>query len=254
MSPTTFDLVLVNERRYAQFAGLRLPGLVHAFSTRPMTVAPRNGDDAEARAANRTRFVSDWGLEPQRLCWCQQVHEPRLALVTKPGCTGSLQGCDGAVTNLPSVPLMAFSADCPLLLLFDCVRRVVAVVHASWRCTVAQLGRRMIELMACEFGSSPADLHAGIGPGAGPCCYEVQADVYDAAAELSGRDALFPRRDGRMYFDLWAANRVQLAAAGVQEGNIEIAGVCTLCRNDLFYSWRREGAGCGHFGLLAALT
>jgi hypothetical protein len=47
---------------------------------------------------------------------------------------------------------------------------------------------------------------------------------------------------------------MQLVAAGVPEERIEVAGVCTLCRNDVFYSYRREGPDCGHFGLLAALT
>lgn len=57
-----------------------------------------------------------------------------------------------------------------------------------------------------------------------------------------------------MYFDLWAANRAQLIATGVRSERIETAGVCTMCDRELFFSFRREGANCGHFGLLAALT
>ena len=92
-----------------------------------------------------------------------------------------------------------------------------------------------------------------MGPGAGPCCYEVQDDVYEAAAVLSARERCFQRRDGRLYFDLWEANRTQLVDTGVAAEQIEAAGLCTLCHNDVFYSYRREGAGCGHFALLAAL-
>jgi hypothetical protein len=81
----------------------------------------------------------------------------------------------------------------------------------------------------------------------------VQRDVFDAARGLPDFETLFPRRDVRMHFDLWEANRRELVDAGVQAANVEIAGICTMCRTDIFYSFRREGAGGGHFGLMAAL-
>ena len=244
----------IEGRRYARFEQFAdLPGLAHAFSTRPHNVAPREDDGAAQRAAHRAQMATDLGLNPERLCWCQQVHDATLAAVCEPGFAGRLPHCDGAATSLSGVPLMSFSADCPLVLLYDPVRGALGLVHASWRCTVAQLCRRMVALLGERFGSAPANLHAGIGPGAGPCCYEVQEDVYAAAAPLAGREELFARRGAALYFDLWRANRQQLVDAGVPAGHIETAGVCTMCRNDLFYSFRREGKGCGHFGLMAAL-
>jgi copper oxidase (laccase) domain-containing protein len=82
----------------------------------------------------------------------------------------------------------------------------------------------------------------------------VQDDVYQAAAELPSRASLFVRREGRLCFDLWQANRVLLCAAGLAAENIETAGLCTMCHSDEWYSSRREGPGCGHFGLMAALV
>jgi YfiH family protein len=245
----------IQGRRYAQWEHLRhAPGLVHAFSTRPLNVAPRNGEGATEREVHRRMMVTDWGLDPGRLCYCQQVHETRLAVVDEARVAGPLRACDGVVTAAWGRPLMTFSADCPLVLVFDPRRRVLGLVHASWRCTVARLTGRLVELMSARFRCRSADLRAGIGPGAGPCCYEVQRDVYDAAQVLPGREQCFSSRGGRLYFDLWEASRVQLRAAGIPGENIESAGVCTLCHNDVFYSYRREGPGCGHFGLLAALT
>jgi copper oxidase (laccase) domain-containing protein len=107
--------------------------------------------------------------------------------------------------------------------------------------------------MAKHFACAPADLLAGIGPSAGPSQYEVRHDVYEAAAALPNRDGLFPRQKERMFFDLWSANRAQLMDSGVRDENIELAGVCTITDTELFYSFRREGAGCGHFGLMAGL-
>ena len=245
----------VQDRRYAQFERLRHEaGLAHAFSTRPANMSPRNGTDAATRAQRRRQMAADLGLDATRLASCQQVHRGALAVVDEPRADELLPACDGVATALPGVPLMSFSADCPLVLVYDPVRRVVGLAHASWRCTVTRVTLRLVELLAERFGCRSADLLAGIGPGAGPCCYAVQRDVYDAAAGLADRDRLFQTRAGRLYFDLWEANRVQLLVAGVRAESIEPAGLCTLCRNDLFYSYRREGAGCGHFGLLAGLV
>ncbi|RMF80509.1 MAG: laccase domain-containing protein [Planctomycetota bacterium] len=245
----------VNGRRYARFESLaQVAGLRHAFSTRPHDVALRIDRHMATRAARRAAMVADWGLDPERLLACEQSHETRIAVIDEPRPAAILPNTDATIVTTPIQPVMNFSADCPLILIDDSRRRVIATAHASWRCTVAGLTAMLIERMRREFGCDPAECVAGIGPSAGPLRYEVGADVYAAAANLPQRDALFPRRGGKVFFDLWAANRAQLEAAGVPAANIETAGICTISDADRFYSYRREGAGCGHFGLLAALV
>ena len=245
----------VNGRRYAQFERLREQrGLIHAFSTRPENVSPRPGPLEAERAARRAQVAADFGLDAGRLHYCVQKHETRIAVVAAPQTGGALDGYDGIVLSAPGVPVMTFSADCPLVLIYDARQSVVGVVHASWRCTVAGLARQLVALMCSRFGCDPSGLLAGIGPAAGPCCYEVGDEVLHAAQELPNYQELFDRRGGRLYFDLWRANVALLCDAGLRPENIETADVCTMCRNDLFYSYRREGTGCGHFGLMAALA
>ncbi len=243
-----------NGRRYVAFprlAGQR--GLIHAFSTRPQDVAMRSDNHAAERAARRRQMAADLGLAPDALHCCVQVHKTRIAVVERARPGGALDGFDGVVTAATGAVLMTFSADCPLLLVFDPVRRVVGMAHASWRCTVAGMARRVVATMQTHFGCAAADLLAGIGPSAGPERYEVKGDVYEAAATLPDRDACFSTRDGRMYFNMWEANRQQLRACGVAESHIDIAGICTMTDAARFYSFRREGPGCGHFGLMAGL-
>ena len=248
------EFFTIGERRYARFERLAREGrLVHAFSTRPHNMAPRLDDRQAERAAARRQMAVDLGLTPDRLTICEQVHDCRVAIVPAEHTGGRLPGTDAAVTVGGGLPLMGFSADCPLILLYDPLRPALGVVHASWRCTVAQLAAQAVETMKREFGCDPANLQAGIGPGAGPCCYEVQADVFEAARDLPDRERLFKRRGGRMYFDLWQANVRQLCDAGLRAEQIEMAGICTMCRVDVFFSFRREGAGCGHFGLMAGM-
>jgi hypothetical protein len=248
------ELIYKQQRRYARFPRLaRQAGLVHAFSTRPEDVSARVDALAKQREANRSQMAVDLGLDPARLHYCVQVHETRIARIDGTSAAGRLEGFDGASTNVPGAALLTFSADCPLVLAFDPRRRALGMVHASWRCTVAGATRLLIEQMREAYGCRPGQLLAGIGPSAGPQRYFVREDVYEAARALPDRDRLFPKQGDGMCFDLWEANRQQLLRTGVPEENIEEARVCTLSESDVFFSFRREGAGCGHFGLMAAL-
>jgi YfiH family protein len=244
----------VGGRRYAQFEGLRAQaGLAHAFSTRPFDVSVEDGGRLGACAARRRQMAIDFGFAPDKLRCCNQVHAARIAVVKEVRGARQLEGFDAAVTDVPGLALMTFSADCPLVLIYDSERRMLGMAHASWRCMVAALARRVVETMRERFGCEPASLYAGVGPSAGPARYEVKDDVYEAAAGLPGRTRFFQTRGGRLYLDLWEANRSQLEQAGVPRENVEVAGICTMSRTDLFYSYRQEGAECGHFGLLAGL-
>ena len=245
----------VDGRRYLQFDHLRRdPLLVHAYSTKPLDCRLRDGNHAADGIANRAAMIRDLGVDPNALRYSRQIHKPNLVIVDEHTPPGGIDAVDGMITRSRDIPLMAFSADCPLIIAYDPRRSAVGVVHSSWRCTVAHATGRLIELMRDELGCEPADLLAGIGPSAGPLAYEVGQDVIDAAAtRLPDHERFFRRRDGRLYFDLWAANRAQLEEAGVQPAHIEVARLCTMTRTDLFYSYRVEGAATGRFVALVAL-
>ncbi len=88
-----------------------------------------------------------------------------------------------------------------------------------------------------QFGARPGDIWAAIGPGIGPCCFEIGHEVAEQFRPW------FPERDDlsqRTRVDLAEANRRQLVAAGVPEAQIEISGLCTVCRADDFHSYRRD--------------
>ncbi len=151
---------------------------------------------------------------------------------------------DGLCTDEARVWLMNVYADCTPLLFYDPRHRAVAVAHAGWRGTVAGIGANVVAKMHAEFATQPADLLCGIGPAAGPCCYQVGGEVIAAV------QAAFPRQpellnhhaqpEGHAILDLWAANRLTLEQAGVPAANIELAGICTIHQSDQFFSARRD--------------
>jgi YfiH family protein len=161
----------------------------------------------------------------------KQIHSALALAAQRPGCAG--EG-DALVTGAPGLPLSVRSADCYPILLADTRNRAVAAVHAGWRGTAAGIVVESIAKMRAQFGTSPADIVAAIGPGIGVCCYEVGAEV----ARLFGLEGA-----GRI--DLAAANRRQLIGTGVPEPHIDALGGCTFCGAARFYSFRRQREQAG---------
>ncbi len=237
------------------------PGLVHAVTTRPWNMAPHRGPQAELAVERRRRICEHLGLDFERLTAVDQIHSHHVLRVG-PGDVGAgrfgretaLRFADGLVCDLPGVPLLQLSADCPLVLVFDPVRRALGTAHASWRGTVARIAEQLVAVMVRANGCRPADLRAGIAACAGPERYEIGDDVRRVALELlPDAERYFPRVGERRCFDLRAANRDQLLRAGVPVAAIEIMDACTIS-HPRFYSHRRDGKDTGRFALIAAVV
>jgi len=252
-------------------AALEQDGFTNAFSTRLGGVSPMpeaalnlagfNEDDAENIYENRRRFLQlfdgDWTLAG---CW--QMHSAEVRIVhdqreaeAKPGVLGDDVYCDALVSNTPKILLGVKTADCVPVLLGDPKTGAFAAVHAGWRGTVASIVGRAITQLQSEYGTRPEDLRCAIGPAANTCCYEVGSDVIERFKELFPQsDHLFtPTRAGHARIDLQTANRGQLIAAGVSPERIHAAPLCTMDRNDLFFSYRREKSIRGRVGRLMSV-
>ncbi|HEX5130942.1 MAG TPA: peptidoglycan editing factor PgeF [Candidatus Krumholzibacteria bacterium] len=233
-----------------------------------MNLGRRTADAAEAVALNRARAAALVNAPVRHLTFGKQVHRANVAVVTAVDAGIAFDDTDALVTRVTDTPLVILTADCAAVLLVDPKQRAVGIAHAGWRGTVARIGAATVTAMRDAFGSLPTDLLAAVGPSIGPCCYEVGGEVIDAvgaafpdhAEELliepdmasagSFRAAV---NEDRKHFDLWRANERVLLDAGVAENHIEIGGMCTACRTDLFYSHRAEQGLTGRFGALVML-
>ena len=128
-------------------------------------------------------------------------------------------------------------------------------MHAGWRGTLAEIVKHALASMREEFGTDASDLRAAIGPAALDCCYEVGADVVEAFRTKFGyADSLFtPTREGHALVDLQRANREQLVESGVAPGRIHALPLCTICRPELFFSYRRDRKLYGRTGRLLSV-
>jgi len=211
------------------------------------------GDDRAHVRENHERICRALDIRRADVVSPHQVHSAVVRVVDAEDRGQVCEQTDALVTDTPGVYLMLRFADCVPVLFYDPVRNVVALAHAGWRGTVAYIGRATVRRMADTFGCRPADIRAGIGPSIGPCCYEVGTEVVDAARAAFPDAPHLVRRQagGRWHFDLWAANRHQLAAEGLTE--IEVSGLCTACRTDEWFSHRAERGRTGRLGVVIGL-
>lgn len=246
-----------------QFANLSaVPGVVHGVSGRAGGVSEGRcatlntsytvGDEPGRVDENLERLAAAIGTERQRLFWAHQVHGNTSSVVNRD--TPPRPKCDVLLTNSSERALLLRYADCTPILLADTARRAVALAHAGWRGTALRAANAAVQAMREAFGSDPRDLVAAIGPAIGPCCYEVGEDV---AAEFADRPwALsWPTGErGRPHLDLWAANQRGLEEAGVSRSRIEVAGICTRCQADTYFSHRANiGQPAGRFAAVIRL-
>jgi polyphenol oxidase len=191
-------------------------------------------DDERARVErNRELLAEKAGIDGRSIAMGWQMHGTDVKEWDAPP-NGELEKVDGHVTARDDLALLVIVADCLPIALAGGDR--VAMVHCGWR----GLARGVLANAVAGFDEAPA---AAIGPGIGSCCYEVGDEVRNQF------DARFA--NGRM-LDLRAVAEDRLRAAGVER--IEHVDLCTSCREDLFFSHRRDGGVTGRQGGLAWRT
>jgi hypothetical protein len=226
-----------------------------------LNLAGFDDDAAENIYENRRRFLKlfkgEWTLAA---CW--QVHGASVRVVRdvedarEPlDSLGESARCDALTTRAARILLGVKTADCVPIILGDARTGACAAVHAGWRGTLNEIVPRTLERMSAEYGTRAADVRAAIGPAAGACCYEVGGEVIEAFRQkfTDADHLLTPTRENHARIDLKRANQEQLAAAGLTASRIHIAPLCTICRTDLFFSYRREKSIYGRTGRLMSV-
>jgi YfiH family protein len=246
-------------------APLEVDGFANAFSTRgggvslypegSLNLAGFDEDSAENIQENRRRFTSllgnGWALAA---CW--QVHGSDVRVVRDTtDAQSESERCDALTTKAAGVLLGVKTADCVPVLLADARSGACAAVHAGWRGTLAEIVPRALAAMREEFGTQARDVRASIGPAARACCYEVGAEVIEAfRTKFAYAETLFTHtREGHALADIQKANCEQLVEAGVAAERIHTLPLCTICRPDIFFSYRRDKKLSGRTGRLLSV-
>jgi YfiH family protein len=261
----------------------RVGGVSKAYGGRSLNLGFTPHDQRKNVERNRELFLKQIGAIDGHKVWpliaLRQIHSDIIHRVSSTYVGQPSMSGDGLITNTPGIAIAVQTADCLPVILVDTKKRAVGVFHAGWRGTLRRIVQKGVGEMRRHFGTSPGDIEAAIGPGVGGCCYQVGKEVQikfesqfaygsELFREVKESDPIrekYPllfltrRAPGHselpsnLFLDLTEANRRQLIDAGVSARRIEIAGLCTVCRNDLLFSHRVEEGVTGRMMAVAGI-
>jgi hypothetical protein len=197
-------------------------------------------DEPERVDENRRRLCAEVGAQSEALAMNYQHHSADV-LRAKAGSRG--ERADGLWTDERGLPVLALAADClPIALArANGGRPALAVLHAGWRGLVAGIAGEGVKALGGGL------VGAVVGPGIGPCCYEVGEEV---AAPFRRAFGMGLYRDGKL--DLWSAAERALRASGV--ARVDRVDLCTACNPDQFFSHRRDDGLTGRQGVIGVIA
>ncbi len=204
------------------------------------------GDNADTVLMNRNEVARITSMDLECFVFPQQRHTANIAIVTEAECgrgvyphkQDALPETDALITQRRNIMLCIKTADCIPVLLYDPERLVIAAIHAGWRGTAAQITLQTAMKMIEQFGCKAKNIIAGIGAGAGMCCYETNEDFYNQIVSSLGGIAYPSYAENNHHIDLKEINRLQLLSVGLDSRNIEVNPVCTICNCDNHFSHR----------------
>ncbi len=253
-------LIQKNGIELVTFENLEQTGLVkHGFTTRHggvstgvyagMNMGFSRGEERTAVSENYRLLAEALEIDPMAFVATHQTHTTNVlqikekdkgAGVTK---ARTYQDVDGLITNEKGVHLVIFGADCVPVFLLDTKQKAIGLAHCGWRGTANRMAERIVTRMTEVYGTNPADIVAGIGPSIGKCCFQVDDPVVALfRKQIAFADEIIfddVTEKGKYKIDLWETNKRLLQDCGVKQ--IEVAGLCTMCDTERFYSHRKMG-------------
>jgi hypothetical protein len=181
---------------------------------------------------------------PENAVTVKQVHG---VAILEPTSVPDLEpdGYDTVLTDRPGLAVAVKTADCQPILIAEPERRIVAAVHAGWKGTLRRAVQAAVRRIV-EKGGRAENLVCALGPNMAAACFEVEEDVKaDFEREFPGWPVLKRLSETKWLLDVALTNRLQLKEIGVPETQIDRIDLCTHCRPDLFWSYRRDGEAAG---------
>jgi len=197
----------------------------------------------------RDRIRDEFGGVQQKIAYLHQVHSGKVVTLFPAGRLSALPSgdfqmseADGMITAESGVRLVVLTADClPIYAVVPSDPSFVAILHAGWRGSEAQISRELIGQLKALSGLDPRFYTIHFGPAIRSCCYEVGHDFVGRFP----RSSFGEEKSGKFHFDLVGENRRQLIEEGIEPEKINDWGLCTACRGDTFYSNRRDPKKAG---------
>ncbi len=233
----------------------KFPRLIHGTSPRFFTdeenrrrpLLPRANSGGDETREHVSLFLRSLNVAAPQARLVRQVHGDAVFVLKKndgPQAGSENAEADAIVANETGAPMGILTADCVPVILYDPVAHAAGVAHAGRKGTELGVVSRTLKKMRALYGCEMKNVVMGMGPGIGPCCYEVDAACLEIFKKnyAEWEDLVSPSpNDGRYLLDLFRANEMDAQRAGLKPENIFRSELCTACRSDILYSYRKEG-------------
>lgn len=207
----------------------------HFFTTRESFIKTKEPEYIEITQNNRNEIKEF--LNVKNIISPKQTHTSHIDVVSSEKI--EYPDTDGLILTNKDYAVSLNFADCTPIILYDNKQNIGAIAHAGWRGTAGRISAKTVKKMIEEFGSKADNIIAVIGPAISLCCYNVGQEVFEKLKETgSDFEGLYEIRNGEIFVDLKEINNRQLEECGVKK--IDICPYCTVCDNDMFFSYRKE--------------
>jgi len=185
--------------------------------------------------SKRGEFLQELGLHPDNLVMVKQVHGSAIVVAERPDPELLETPADGLITKVPGLVIGIRTADCVPVFFWDPVQKVAGIAHGGWKGVKEGIIAQMLKIFEKGFGTKMGDLRVAIGPSIRKCCYEVGKEFLGYFPGFyRGKDA------AKGHLDLVGVIRSRLLKRGVLETHVQDTGLCTVCENKKFFSYRME--------------
>jgi len=210
-------------------------------------------DSADNVIENRLRFFKIFDIDHEKIVALNQVHGTEIVEVGRDNCGegalpgNALQNADALITTRPGLTLCTYSADCLLIYYVAIDTPLVAIAHAGRQGTLGGMAEKVVKQIKARYGIKPGRLLTFLAPSICKNCYTVDSTLAEVFNHAGWGSSVYiePTYGGLWNLNLAEINRAQLIRAGLDKENIDQSSICTSCRSDLFYSYRRERGKTG---------
>jgi hypothetical protein len=221
--------ILKNEENLLSYTFTRKGG-VSENEFESLNVSNSVGDNSESVYENR-KIILDF-LKAKKLFFLNQVHKDQVVEIKKDNLDKTINA-DAMVTKLKDIALVITTADCQACLLYDIENKIIAAIHAGWKGLSLNIYKKTIDFMK-SLGSNPKNIKAVISPSLKICHSEFKNFKQEFPKEF------WKYEKEEKHLDLLKIGIDQLKKEEILDKNIEIADICTYCREDEYFSYRRD--------------
>ena len=184
--------------------------------------------------SKRGEFLQELGLHPDNLVMVKQVHGSTIVAAERPDAELAEMPADGLITKVPGLVLGIRTADCVPVFFWDPIQKVAGIAHGGWKGVKDGIIGQMLKIFEKKSGTKMKDLRVAIGPSIRKCCYEVGSEF------LGYFPGFYSGKGDKGRLDLVGVIKNRLLKRGIPEAHIDDTGLCTVCENKKFFSYRME--------------